>query len=204
MDLLLAPEVRPFAIAAMLLVALVGIEILMLLIGVSISDLVEHSFDHHAHDGGGLSWLNVGGVPLLVLLMIALGAFAAIGFAIQGLSHAAGFALPALIAGPAAAALAIPVIRSGSRVVARIVPRDETYAVELADLVGRSGIVSRGPLDQGLPGSVRLKDAHGNWHNVRARAAGDAESMPTGSAVLLVDLAAGIFTAIPAPPDLQG
>ena len=104
----------------------------------------------------------------------------------------------------AAAALAVPVVRGGSRAVAKIVPRDETYVVELGDLVGRSGQVSRGPLDQGLPGSVRLKDTHGNWHDVRARAAKDADPMPTGATVLLVDLADRVFTAIPAPPDLQG
>lgn len=203
MELLLAPETRPFAIAAMLLVGLVGVEVLMLLIGVSVSDFVEHSLDHHAHDGGGLNWLNVGGVPLLVLIMIALGAFAALGFAIQAVAHAVAVPVPAALAGLGALALSVPVIRSGSRVVARIVPRDETYVVELADLVGRTGEVSRGPLDQGLPGSVHLKDGHGNWHTVRARAAADAAPMPTGATVLLVDLKGGIFTAIPAPADLS-
>lgn len=201
MELLLAPESRPFAIAATLLVSLVGIEVLMLLIGVSISDFVEKSLD--LHDGGGLNWLNVGGVPLLILIMIALGAFAGIGYAIQGVAHAIAIPVPATLASLGALALAVPVIRSSSRVVARIVPRDETYAVELADLVGRTGQVSRGPLDQGLPGSVHLKDAHGNQHTVRARASKDAEPMPTGSTVLLVDVQGGIFTAIPAPADLN-
>lgn len=201
MELLLAPESRPFAIAATLLVGLVGIEVLMLLIGVSISDFVEKSLD--LHDGGGLNWLNVGGVPLLILIMIALGAFAGIGFAIQGVARAVAIPLPALVASMGALALAVPVIRSGSRVVARIVPRDETYAVELADLVGRTGQVSRGPLDQGLPGSVHLKDGHGNWHTVRARASKDQAPMPTGASVLLVDLQGGIFIAIPAPADLN-
>lgn len=203
MELLLAPESRPFAIAAMLLVGLVGVEILMLLVGVSISDFVEKSFVHHGQDGGGLNWLNVGGVPLLILIMIALGAFAGIGFAIQGVAHALAIPVPAALAGLGAAALAMPVIRSGSRVVARIVPRDESYAVELTDLIGRTGQVARGPLDQGLPGSVHLKDAHGNQHTVRARASKDAPAMPTGSTVLLVDLDGVVFTAIPAPADLD-
>ena len=201
MELLLAPETKPFAIAATLLVGLVGIEVLMLLIGVSISDFVEKSFD--LHDGGGLNWLNVGGVPLLILIMIALGAFAGIGFSIQGVARAVALPLPALVASMGALALSIPVIRSGSRAVAKIVPRDETYAVELADLVGRTGQVSRGPLDQGHPGTVRLKDTHGNWHDIRARAAPEAEPIPTGAAVLLVDVTGTIFTAIPAPADLN-
>lgn len=203
MEFLLAPETRPFAIAAALLVGLVGVEMLMLLIGVSVSDFVESSFDHHTHDGGGLNWLNVGGVPLLVLLMIALGAFSGIGFGLQAIAHALAFPVPATLAGLGALVLSVPVIRSGSRLVARIVPRDETYVIELADLVGRTGQVSRGPLDQGLPGSVHLKDTHGNWHTVRARASKDTAPMPTGSTVLLVDVADGVFTTIPAPPDLE-
>jgi membrane protein implicated in regulation of membrane protease activity len=201
MEILLAPETRPFAVAAMVLLGLVGIELLMLLIGVSISDFVEKSFDHDSL--GGLNWLNVGGVPLLILIVIALGAFAGLGFAIQSIARAIATPLPAAAAGLAAFALALPVIRSGSRLIARIVPRDESYAVELADLVGRTGEVSRGPLDQGLPGSVHLKDAHGNWHTVRARAADDTVPMATGATVLLVDLRGAVFTAIPAPPDLN-
>lgn len=203
MELLLAAEVRPFAVAAMLLAGLVGVEIVMLLVGASISDLVEHSLDH-GHDGGGLNWLNVGRVPLLVLIMIALGAFAGTGFVIQALARAAGAPLSPALASLGALVLAVPMTRIGSRAVARIVPRDETYAVELADLVGRTGEVSRGPLDQGRPGTVRLKDAHGNWHSVRARAAADAVPMATGTTILLVDLRGGVFTAIPAPPDLGG
>ena len=42
--------------------------------------------------------------------------------------------------------------------------------MENADLVGRTAEVTVGPLDDGLPGRVKLRDAHGNWHFPRARA----------------------------------
>ena len=64
----------------------------------------------------------------------------------------------------------LPVIRVTSRGIARIIPRDETYAVNEADFVGHVAEVSIGPLDQGLPGRVRLKDVFGNWHSLVARA----------------------------------
>ena len=62
--------------------------------------------------------------------------------------------------------------------------------------------VSVGPLDQGLPGRVRLKDVFGNWHTVPARASPDSGSLAVGASVLLVDRDARSFIAIAAPADL--
>ena len=93
-------------------------------------------------------------------------------------------------------------IRSTSRGLARIIPRDETYAVSDADFVGKVALVSVGPLDQGLPGRVRLKDVFGNWHTIAARASPDSEPLPVGASVLLVDRDAKSFIAISAPADL--
>ena len=214
MDLLLAPEARPFAIAALILIGLVGIELIGLLVGLSMSQWVDHSVDHadhadhggdHEGDGhlmGALDWLNAGRVPLLILLMLALGAFAAIGFVVEAIARAVWMPLPALVASALALATAVPVVRAGSRVVARIVPRDETYAVDPSDLVGRTAEVTMGPLDQGLPGRVKLRDAYGNWHFPRARAAAGQAPMGIGSTVLLVEWKGTAFLAIPAPSDL--
>ena len=44
-DILLAPDVRPFAVAAAIMVALGGIEVLTMLVGFSISQLVGHDID---------------------------------------------------------------------------------------------------------------------------------------------------------------
>lgn len=202
MELLFAPESRPFAVAAATLLGLVTVETISLVLGAPLSHLVDKAFDT---DGDGLvtlNWLNVGGVPLLVLVMLFLASFSIAGLLIQQAASAVAGPLPALAASAAALAITVPVVRGTSRAVARIIPRDETYAVELADLVGLTADVTVGPLDQGLPGSVRLKDRHGNWHTLRARAAKDAGPLPTGSKVLLVDQSAGVFTAISAPSDL--
>lgn len=201
MEMIFAPETRPFAVAAAILFGLIGIELAALIIGVSLSELIEKSL--HMDGGTGfLGWLNVGGVPLLVFLMLALGAFAAAGFALQGLAASLFAPLPAWMASAGALVLAVPAVRGGSRLVTRIIPQDETYAVEQTDFVGLTARVVVGPLDAGLPGQVKVKDPHGNWHRLRARAAPGAEAMAAGSPVLLVDLKDGIFLAIPAPGDL--
>jgi hypothetical protein len=110
--------------------------------------------------------------------------------------------MPVWIAVPVAAAGSIPLIRAASRGIARIIPRDESYAVNESDFVGHIGEVAVGPLDQGLPGRVRLKDVFGNWHSVAARASHDSNALPVGTSVLLVDRDAKSFIAISAPVDL--
>jgi len=203
-DILLAPDVRPFAVAATIMLALGGIELLTTLVGFSLSQVVGKDIEADGDSGlGGLFlWINAGRLPLLVLIILALGVFAIAGFFLQGLAHGVGLSIPASIAAIAAAGFSLPVIRVTSRGIARIIPRDETYAVEEADFIGHVAEVSIGPLDQGLPGRVRLKDVFGNWHSLVARASPDSTPLPVGASVLLVDRDAKSFIAISAPADL--
>ncbi len=205
-DILLAPDVRPFAISAAIMVTLGGIELLTMIVGFSISELIGKDFaleaESHSAIGGLFLWINAGRLPLLILMILALGVFAIAGFLLQAIAHSFGTAVPVTLAALAAAALSLPAIRVTSRGIARIIPRDETYAVEEADFVGHVAEVSIGPLDQGLPGRVRLKDVFGNWHSVAARASPESTPLPVGASVLLVDRDARCFIAISAPADL--
>jgi hypothetical protein len=81
MQLFLAPECLPFAIAAVMLAALTGIEVICLLLGFSLGEAIDKALpDDHGGVLGLLSWLNVGGVPILILIMLFLGIFAMTGF----------------------------------------------------------------------------------------------------------------------------
>jgi len=205
-DILLAPDVRPFAVAAAIMLALGGIELLTTLVGFSISEFVGpdvsvEADSHHGLDGLFL-WINAGRLPLLIVIILALGIFSIGGFLLQGIAHSLSTTVPVSIAALVAAAGSIPMIRTTSRGLARIIPRDETYAVSDADFVGKVALVSVGPLDQGLPGRVRLKDVFGNWHSVLARASRDSNALPVGANVLLVDRDTKSFIAISAPADL--
>jgi len=205
-DILLAPDVRPFAVAAAIMVTLGGIELLTMIVGFSINELVGHdlALDNETHStiGGLFLWINAGRLPLLILIILALGIFSIAGFWLQAIAHSASATMPVSIAALVAAGLSLPVIRVASRGIARIIPRDETYVVNEADFVGHVAEVAIGPLDQGLPGRVRLKDVFGNWHNVAARAGPDSAPLPVGARVLLVDRDTRSFIAISAPTDL--
>jgi len=205
-DILLAPDVRPFAISAAIMVTLGGIELLTMIVGFSISELIGKDFaletESHSAIGGLFLWINAGRLPLLILLIPALGVFAIAGFLLQAVAHSIGTAVPVALAALAAFAISLPAIRVTSRGIARIIPRDETYVVDEADFIGHVAEVSIGPLDQGLPGRVRLKDVFGNWHSVAARASPESTPLPVGASVLLVDRDAKCFIAISAPADL--
>jgi YqiJ-like protein len=207
-DALLAPEMWPFLIAAVILIVLAGIELVTMLAGFSISSIfgkeIDFGGDHVGPIEGLMVWINAGHVPLFVLILLTLGIFSVEGFLIQGVAHQVlGIRLPSWIASLIAIAGTVPSVRVTSRAIAHIIPRDETYAVSEAEFVGLIGVVSIGPLDQGLPGQVRVKDVYGNWHSVKARAGRDSAPLPSGSSVLLVDRDDRSFIAISAPADLS-
>lgn len=198
-----AAGTAPFWIAFAIVAGLLAVELASLLVGASASGLIE---DGLGFDGDGigawLSWLNAGGVPILVLFCVWLGSFAIAGFALQEASGAIGGPLPTLVAAALSAAAAIPATRLASRAIGRLIPHEETSAVTPEELVGLLGTVSIGPLDQGVPGRVRVLDAHGNYHELRARS-GEG-TIPERAKILVVDLnkADGTYTAIPEPDEI--
>ncbi|UXT51334.1 YqiJ family protein [Agrobacterium tumefaciens] len=210
MEGIVQPGTAPFWIALLTVAGLGIVELVSVLLGVSASGLLDDSFSYHAPGdteagllGSWMSWLNAGGVPLLVLAVILLSVFAVTGFFIQGVASTVLLGpLPLPLAMTGAVAAAIPATRSLSLAVAKVIPRDETNALEQADFLGLTGVVTIGPLDQGKPGTVRVKDRHDNIHFLRAQAA-SGHTIDTGAQVLIVDGADGLFQAIPAPLDLK-
>jgi hypothetical protein len=150
-----------------------------------------------------ISWINVGGVPLLIFLLLVLGAFSITGFLIQDVARMVAGPLPASIASLAAVVVSVPLVRAASSGIARVIPKDESYAIGLGDLVGRVGEVVVGPLDQGPPGRVSVADVHGNRHFVWAVAAPTSEPLQQGALVLLVDRVDTRFVAVKADDELK-
>ncbi|MBR0845120.1 DUF1449 family protein [Bradyrhizobium liaoningense] len=203
----MSPEVRPFAIAAAMIVIVGSIEVLSMLVGASLSEMLGTHVDFgHPSDNGvvnAISWINVGGVPLLIFLLLLLGAFSITGFLIQDIARMVAGPLPASVASIGAVVVSVPLVRAASGAIARVIPKDESYAVGLGDLVGRVGEVVVGPLDQGPPGRVSVTDIHGNRHFVWAVAAPSSSPLQQGTMVLLVDRADTRFVAVKAEDELK-
>lgn len=207
MDSLIQPGTEVFWEALLVVAGLGLVELVSMLFGISASGLLDHGLGYHGPGdteggllGGWMSWLNAGGVPILVLAVLLLSVFAVLGFLIQGLTASVVQPLPLSAAGPLALIGSVPVTRWLSRGLARIMPRDESNAVSQASFIGLVGVVTIGPLDQGQPGMVRVKDPYENIHTLRAQAA-PGYLIETGAPVIIVDGSDGLFQAIPAPQE---
>lgn len=206
MDLFLAPESWPFAVATLLVLAIAIIEGAGLMIGMSFSGWLDQTIPEI--DGiadAWLGWLHVGKVPLLVLLTLLLTSFSVIGFAVSALLHRfLGFYPPALLGIPLALLGALPVVRFSAAAIARFVPSDETSAVPLSSLVGRVAVVVNGTARFGYPAQARVRSEAGQTFYVHVEPDCQGSEFATGDSVLLVNQISGArFHAILNPrPDL--
>jgi hypothetical protein len=225
-SLLYLPEFQPFAVAGAVVIGLLLLEIAGTLLGSAPSSLLDgafglhgvhfdlhHGADSHGSDAasnrvavaaadgafaGAFHWLNAGRVPLLVLMIAAIACFAVTGMVLEIVASNIAAPVPTLGATLIAAAAAIPGTRWTSRLVSRIMPRDETYALADAGLVGRVGIVTLGPVASGAAARAKVQDRHGNWHFPRVVPAAPGLSIPEGARILFVDQIRGEYAVIAA------
>ncbi|RKT58668.1 uncharacterized protein DUF1449 [Azonexus fungiphilus] len=207
MELLLAQESWPFAVAVLLLLAIGVIEGAGLLAGVSLSAWMEQQLPDtlDAVSESWLGWLHVGKVPLLVLLVLFLTVFSIIGLACEAVAHGLlGFYPSPLLSVPVAFLGALPVVRATAATVARFVPTDETSAVPLSSLVGRIAIVVNGTASLGYPAQARTRNESGQTFYIHVEPDSEGLKFVSGDAVLLISQISGTrFHAIPNPrPDL--
>jgi membrane protein implicated in regulation of membrane protease activity len=225
MDFFTHPAVAPFSIAALALFGLLLIEVVTLLLGKPLSALLDHAVGHdgvhldhghvemgtgldHAIDHGAkpeghhqgafgtaLDWLNAGRVPLLVLIITLLAAFAALGMVLQTIASFISY-VPSLLAVVIVIAPAVICTRHLTRFVAMVVPRDETYAQTGADFVGLVGEVTVGPVKRGVVARARIRDRHGNTHWPRVEPADPEQVIPAGASVLVIEVRKGGTLAV--------
>lgn len=171
--------------------------VLMLLIGaVQLIGLGGADLDTDA-DLDLLSWLGVGRLPLLMVLVVFLAIFGVAGLILQqAMLDWAGAPLDAWIAGPAVAVAALPATALAARGLARILPQDHTTAVPLEALIGRSAQVITGRATLGSPARARAEDHHGQVHYVMVEPDRGGQTFEEGEQLLLVRREGELFRAI--------
>jgi len=155
--------------------------------------------DGHADLDGGdwLGWLGVGRLPLLMVLVVFLCAFGVIGLSGQQLfASLSGALLSPWLAAPAAAAAALPVTGLLARGLARILPRDETTAINVDELVGLRATIVTGRAARGCPARARVRDRFGMDHYVMAEPDNDGQVFGEGEEIILVRREPHVFRAI--------
>ena len=217
-----APGNTPFAVAILLVALIAVVEIVGLLVGFSASGAIDSQLpdldvdadfsppasplhaDAHAPDGIGpgplsqvLSWLCVGRVPVLVLLIVFLCAFGLAGFFVQMVADGIfGFSLPAVLASIPALATAFPATRYVGLALAKVMPKEESEAVSQTEFVGKVALVTRGTARRGMPAEAKLADPHGQTHYVLVEPDEDAATFSQGAEVLIVQQTGSVYRVI--------
>jgi hypothetical protein len=197
---LLAGDNLPFVVALALML-LIGVAELAGLGSGLVPDL---DADGVPGEASLLQWLNVGRVPILMLLVIFLLSFGLAGLVGQRLVAAAfGGPAPWWVAAPLALVAATPATRSASRLLARYLPTEETTAVDRDSLVGRMAVIVTGRAASGSPAQARARDVHGQPHYVMVEPDTPDEAFEEGETVVLVRRSSATFFAIRGGPALQ-
>lgn len=195
---LLSPDNVLF-VAALILVLLIGVvEALGLGGGLAVGEGLDGlDGDVNVETPSLLSWINVGRLPLLMLIIVFLFGFGMTGLIGQRIIAAViGQPGPWFLAAPLAFVVALPVTRVFGRGVARIMPRDETSAVSRASLVGRVAVIVTGQASHASAAQARVRDEHGQVHYVMVEPDNAADVFAEGSSVLLVRHAGAKYFAI--------
>lgn len=146
---------------------------------------------------GLFGFLGLRRVPLTAWLAVFLFFFAAIGYGIQELADSLlGAPLDRWVAAVFAGLGAFPVTGAASRPLAAILPRDETTAVGLDQLVGRRGTITDGVARTGSPARAQVRDHHGHAHYVMVEPHERDSAMHAGDIVLIVSRQDQAFTAV--------
>ena len=196
---LLEPHNLPF------LIAFGGLALIALVQPAGVSEAIEGAGDFDAPDGLDASGfgealttlLGLGRVPFLIWLAALLFVFGTVGVIGQmvlastlGAPLSAGWA--ALLAGGAA----LPLNSLAARPLAAIMPKDETTAVTLDELVRRDAEIQIGTARPGSPARAKVIDRHGHPHFVMVEPHDETIELNAGDTVLLVRREGQIFFAI--------
>jgi len=200
MDFLLSEGNWIFSAALVVMLGIGVLELVALLVGGSLSSMMDGMIGD-APEAGGLAWLHVGRLPLLVILVMWLASFSLLGFALQGVVSAViGQGLPALAASPLALLGALPMTRAAGSALIRILPRDESAAIATSSFVGRTATLIAGEASAGKGAEARFQDEYGQTHYVMVEPNPASPNLRAGERVLLLrELSTGRYQAAPNP-----
>jgi hypothetical protein len=186
---LLEPHNLPF------LIAFGALGVIAVLQVTGVSEAIEGVGEFDSPDGlemGGMgdaltTLLGLGRVPLLIWLAALLFTFAAVGVIGQlVLASLLGAPLSAGWAAVAAGGAAVPLNSLAMRPLAAILPKDETTAIDLDDLVRRDAEIQIGTARAGSPARSKVIDMHGQAHFVMVEPHDQTLALNAGDTVLLV------------------
>lgn len=206
-----ATENLPFSVAILVLIIIALLEGVGALVGASLSGLMDNlapeidmeisgdgpDLNNHGPFAEVLSWLRVGKVPVIVLIIVFLVGFGLGGLVLQQLClETFGFLMPVYLAWIPAFIVALPTVRVFGGALNKIIPKDETSAVSKDTLIGRVATMTLGTARKDYPAQGKVKDSFGKTHYVMVEPDEGNTEFNQGSEVLLVRRDGAKFFAI--------
>ena len=205
LDFFFDPANRVFVWGLALVAAVLVLEVVALTMGgfslmgdsdadvdVDVDTDADFSNSHHMDVDAGFAHnlseiTGFGKLPLMVFIVLFVGMFSVFGLATNAVFH---FYLPSLmnvaLSSLVSFLITVPVTGRIAGVIARILPKDESNAISLNDLVGSEGTIINGAATNGISALVLVKDLHGVTHQVSVRTLEEGLAIPEKSRVRLV------------------
>lgn len=200
----------PFVISLCVMLSIALLEALSMMLGHGLSGVIDSitpdlDVDINTPDISGgewslaglLSWLRIGQVPLLILIVVFLTGFGLSGLIIQAIIiQTSGSPLPAAIAAIPAFAASLPMVRWLGGGLNKIMPKDETQVVSVENFIGCMATITLGTAIKGKPAQAKVKDTHGMYHYIMVEPEEDGVSFSRNNKILLVKREKSVFYAI--------
>lgn len=217
-DYLLAPYNTPFFYSLMFLLVILGLELISLLMGAGLSEIIDNVFD--ATDVGigdidadvdmdsdvemensflsrYIAWIKVKNVPMLILLIVFLGCFSIVGYVGQNVLVRVGInPLATWLAGIIAVVVAFPLYKIVSGYLGRSLFKEETSALSEKTFVGEIIEINSGVARKGLPAEGKFKDRYGQLHYFLVEPEETEDEFEPGTKVKLISKDENTFKAI--------
>jgi hypothetical protein len=210
-NFLLASQNMPFTVALAVMLIIAFLEGATTLLGAGIFSFIDSllpdldidaDMDGPDFESSGLfskflSWIRIGEVPVIMLLVIFLTAFGLIGLGLQSVAQKTlGSLVPGSFAAIPAVLLGFPIVRLFGGILGKFMPKDETEAVAETSFIGRIAVITVGNASPGNPAEAKLRDKFGQTHYVMVEPDESDERFENGTQVVLVSQQGAIFKAV--------
>jgi hypothetical protein len=191
----------PYSTALGIVITFVLLELMTVIIGFSIASFLDnlitpsHSADLEVGADSTLitSWLFINKLPITIWASILLTGIGLSGITMNFITvKYLSFALPHYISIPLALIFSIPFTRKTSKVVSKLMPKNESSAVCITTLKGRIGTVTVGTGTISNPVEAKVIDAHDKPHYVLVRPTNDI-TITQNDEVVLFEQVDGIW-----------
>lgn len=206
-EFLILSQNLPYTISLGLMLAIALLEGAGLILGIGIFSFLDNllpdidiDLDTNVPDGvltSFMGWMNFGRVPLLVIAVCFLAIFGLFGLIGQYLVFSSfGFLTPLLVSLPLVFLISLPITKSFTNFVHKVMPKDESSALSLEDFIGKSAIITLGKATFNSPAEAKVTDKYGQSHYFMVEPEEENVVFEQGESVLLSKINSHGFYAI--------